>query len=98
MNRLSLRRLAGDLTRWWFVNYGCCGRCRRPWAIAKYHITDYSDGTGCFPLCESCWRELVPEQRLRYYRELVDQWSNYPGAKDYGITWELIRRAVLEGR
>lgn len=29
-------------------------------------------GSGICPLCEKCWAELTPEQRLPFYRKLID--------------------------
>lgn len=48
----------------------------------------------CFPLCESCWSSLTPEQRLPYYRQLWDSWHQWgtPDAK-----WEDIESSVLAG-
>src|SRR5690348_6173590 len=41
----------------------------------KPHITNYTLGSGCFPLCEPCWTALeTPEARLPYYKQLWDSW------------------------
>jgi len=71
-------------------------RCWRSWEITKSHPTHYSNGRGCFPLCEECWRELAPEQRLPFYRKLYDQWLKEP-ASDLPAFQE-IKDAVLAGK
>src|SRR5689334_19145144 len=70
-----------------------CGRCRRPWAFAKPHITIHKGGDGCFPLCQRCWDRLSPAERLPYYRELLDMWVVYN--PDRERDWPLIEAAVL---
>lgn len=78
------------------MNYARCGRCHLPWWISGYHVTDFTETRGCFPLCNNCWYDLVPRQRLPYYRKLFEQWSlNFPESQE---TWELMKRAVEEGR
>ena len=76
------------------MNCSRCGRCHLPWWITSYHITDFTSQRGCFPLCENCWRDLVPQQRLPYYRKLLDQWED----ADPTRTWEQMKRAVEEGK
>ena len=69
------------------------------------HSTMYSDGSGCFPLCESCWQELgTPEARMPYYRELWESWldSTPLDSKHNGTPmpelWRQIESAVLKER
>ena len=55
---------------------------------------------GCFPLCEKCWEELeTPENRLPYYRRLVDEWkkTDRPQNPTSENKWPTIRAAVLAG-
>lgn len=49
-------------------------------------------GSGMFPLCELCWREMTPAERLPYYRVLYDRWM-----ADYGspVDWSVVERSVL---
>jgi hypothetical protein len=81
--------------------YGGCFACSTPWDCAPHHVTDYDESSGCFPLCEECWSEMTPGQRLPYYEAMVDEWVSL-WKEDYGkTTWEELRRkirnAVLAG-
>lgn len=77
--------------------YGSCGRCRLTWNRVEPHTTMYSEDRGCFPLCESCWSSLSPDERLPYYRELV--WIKWSRWKDQSCEeWETIKTAVLGGK
>jgi len=49
---------------------------------------------GMFALCENCWQELTPKQRLPYYRAVFDGWVK-DGCKDRD--WKEIEKAVLAG-
>lgn len=81
---------------------GQCGNCKVSWKWVDGHSTMFTQSSGCFPLCEKCWSELTPEQRLPFYRELFD--SNIASARKYNYPpppeseWELIKAAVLAGR
>lgn len=66
------------------------------------HDTYFVDDTGKFkipavmklginPLCEKCWSELTPEQRLPYYRQAI--WNINTGES----TARAIEDAVLSG-
>ena len=78
------------------IGYGRCYRCNLPWNIVGGHCTRYFSTTwnhegGCFPLCEKCWSELTPHERLPYYKKLYDDWN------DPDEIWEEIETAVMEG-
>lgn len=80
-----------------FPGYGYCGRCGMPWVFVDGHTTWYSEGLGCFPLCEGCWTLLGhPEARIEYYGAMLDAWE-----RD-GLLREddrrVIGRAVAAGR
>jgi hypothetical protein len=59
-------------------------------------------GSSCFPLCEQCWQELTPGQRLPYYRALVDSWMSDGRPNHNGIPWDelwtTIEKNVLAGQ
>lgn len=75
--------------------YGHCGKCGLTWATVEGHSTRYTESEGMFPLCEKCWSELTPEQRLPYYRSLWESWEReIPGHAN----WNDIEKAVLEGK
>ena len=78
------------------LGYGSCGRCGRTWKFVKGHSTNYSENHGCFPLCENCWKDLTPEQRLPYYRDLFDDWSIHGNINE--SLWVNIKTAVLTGK
>lgn len=73
--------------------YSWCEKCGTPWRFVAEHVTDYTATRGIFPLCEKCWAELSPEERLPFYWAV---WSNWP--RENGDQWPLVRVAVLEGR
>ena len=70
------RRVVARAERLAHPNYGWCHRCLRPWAVTEPHVVPHSPrgGSLCFALCEDCWPELEPSERLPYYRELIHQW------------------------
>lgn len=81
----------GRLSNWLAPGYGACGRCHTNWHFCEGHSTDVpGTGSGLFPLCEQCWAELAPAQRLPYYRELYESWREH---RDY--SWDTLKAAVL---
>lgn len=80
---------------------GRCGRCNISWKWVEGHSTQYSETSGCFPLCEKCWGELMPAERLPFYRDLWNSWrrefTRFGIEKDL-TDWSLIETAVLEGK
>lgn len=76
-----------------------CGRCRTSWADVESHVTYYESGSGMFPLCRECWAELIPEERLPFYRVLWEQWrfDAIQGGYPFNANWDDIERAVMQG-
>jgi hypothetical protein len=80
---------------------GSCGRCKVSWKWVEGHLTLYSCGSACFPLCEKCWSDLTPEERVPYYRELFDKWRsdairfNSDSSTYSDVLWQQILTAVL---
>lgn len=93
---LWLRTTLGYIFKVLTPGYSCCHRCERPWSIAEHHSTRYTENRGCFPLCELCWQELEPKDRLPYYRELYNEWQHWSIEEDE--TWKNIKEAVLAGK
>jgi hypothetical protein len=91
---LMMRKVIGNVARVFSPGYSFCHRCNRPWTVCHGHITHYTEGSGCFPLCDECWMELTPESRLPFYRELYLEWQRQGYT---GIDWPAIERAVLGG-
>ncbi|MCK5316300.1 MAG: hypothetical protein KAJ55_00220 [Anaerolineales bacterium] len=86
------RRRAAWFWRLLFPNYSSCYSCKTSWAVISGHVTHYSSSSGMFPLCERCWMNKTPKERLPFYRELWEEWEEEsPGHKD----WGQIERAVL---
>lgn len=92
----------GKISEMMFPDTASCGRCHMSFAIDVFHSTPYRMGSGCFPLCEYCWKDMSPEERLPYYMELVDSWVSHGDDNYNGVPWEKIREmistAVLDGK
>jgi hypothetical protein len=69
--------------------YSACRRCHTTWFFVEGHNTMITDGRGCFPLCERCWGELTPADRLPFYRDLYNSHDYRP------YSWEDVEAAVL---
>ncbi len=103
---LLLRKINGFFARLISPRYSACGRCGTPWRVTKHHSTNVNEMGGMFPLCESCWKGLTPQDRLPYYRKLYDSWfknmlETLPDGTPYkgpNMTWEEIEAAVLAGK
>ena len=93
--KLIQRRLLALIESPFAIGYGHCGRCKRKWKFVHGHVTDYQIGSGCFPLCENCWEELSPEQRVPYYIKLVELWMKYDDDIHYGMTGRMTREELL---
>jgi hypothetical protein len=78
--------------------YSWCMRCKTPWKFTKAHYTPYTEDRSCFPLCETCWQELTPEQRVPYYEKLVKWWYALDPCCTSGGEAEAIIGAALAGK
>lgn len=80
--------------------WGDCLRCHTPWKFVHYHTTSWGR-SGCIALCEKCWAELTPQERLPFYRQLVELWHHeYPETKpglSFDEEWALVEPVVLAG-
>jgi hypothetical protein len=83
----------GRISQWLTPTYGWCGACKTTWPFVSGHSTQYDRLWGMFPLCEKCWSERTPVERLPYYRALFERWDD-PTLVD----WDGIERAVLAGK
>ena len=86
---LNLR--IGSISHVIYPGLGWCYRCKTNWAFVESHTTWLNDHAATFPLCEQCWDELTPEERLPYYRM---QWEAWP---IHQYTWDEMRAAVMRG-
>lgn len=91
---------SGIMTQHLAPGYSSCMRCRTAWKFVEGHSTKYDEHNGCFPLCELCWADLAPEQRLPFYFVLYCQWDWDAGQMGHErpTEWEAIEQAVLGGK
>ncbi len=95
-----IRRLKSWISSITSSGYSGCQRCKTKWGglfKAKYHVTYYCENKGCFPLCQICWEELTPIQRLSYYKILISEWLEYNTVVEFDEILQ-IHKAVLEGK
>jgi|GEM_PF-3736875 len=87
------RRIWGWVSRRLAPGYSRCRRCGVSWRFTESHTTMYDNSNGILALCERCWWETDPEERLAAYKAVWIEWyeRGYPA----GIPWEVIRAAVL---
>lgn len=100
---LWIRKTIGFVSRQFYPGMSICGYCGCNWVFARFHNTpyEYGEDNTCSILCEVCWRDLTPEQRLPYYRDLCEHWRISGGELHNGTTWEQVwkemKTAVLAG-
>lgn len=94
---LIYRKMKATLLRAQSPGYGFCYRCGTPWNHCESHTTFYSENSGCFPLCETCWSELTSTERVPFYRQMWDSWQTFGVPVDPKI-WDQIEIAVMEGK
>ena len=82
----------GPISRLLSPTYGACERCGTTWKYVKGHPTFYTQTWGMSPLCEKCWMDLTPEERVPYYRQLYERWGQPETER-----WDAIQAAVLAG-
>lgn len=76
---------------------GACLHCKTTWRFVKPHATPFNEHEGALPLCEKCWRELTPEQRLPFYWLLLLKWNMEDGTELSEAERDALRAAVLDG-
>jgi hypothetical protein len=54
--------------------YGSCCSCGMPWKYVKGKTISFSESEGMFPLCETCFDRLTPEEIDPYIEQLVQKW------------------------
>ncbi len=64
--------------------YSGCDNCGDTWNWKKYHIIDYSETSGMFPLCEECYQKLDIEKVKHYVRKLAEK-GNKSDRDDYNL-------------
>ena len=81
--------------------YGRCSRCSLSWKRVNGHITTIIDtNSGMFVLCDACWGELTPEDRLPHYRVAFDRntFDAERNGRTYEYSWEDLKKSVLAER
>jgi hypothetical protein len=75
---------------------GACLRCSTDFAFVRPHDTPYHyDGRCCFPLCEPCWKETTPDERIVFYARMLLDWraaGKYDGDE---AGWDEDREAIF---
>lgn len=99
---LWIRQAIGIIANLNYLNIDGCGHCGCNFFVALAHTTPYGeDGDPSFSLCEACWRSLMPEKRLPYYRDVYGWWIIHEDKNKNGTPWkqkwEEIETAVLAG-
>jgi hypothetical protein len=77
-----------------------CYRCNDKLNWKAKHHTSFGDCQSCHPLCEECWRTLKPDERLPFYRTMVDKWfqaRSFDDKRDFAQIYEAIKKSVLAG-
>lgn len=89
----------GRVSQWITPRYSHCYRCQTTWGFVEGHSTYFSEpsgvrsaASGYFPLCEACWHELSPQERLPFYRRLFDSYPRDAYPESFWPIWE---RTVL---
>ena len=93
------RRLRNAIGR--AQGFGSCYHCHDTWNYSKEHATYYDNGFACFALCQRCWQQMTPNQRMPYYMLLISNWIRQAPderaiAKIIG-KWPKITAAVQQG-
>lgn len=85
------------------LGFGSCSSCGMPWRYVRWATINYSEKSGMFPICVTCFRLLTPAQIDFHIEELVNSWLS--DNKKYGLEWgkkqapeELIAAAKAEMR
>ncbi len=92
----------GRLSQWLFPHFSSCGRCHTTWNIVEGHTISYCPTGGMFALCEECWRDLLPTERLPFYHRTWLEWrldalrSGYEPKSP--SEWHTLESNILEGK
>jgi hypothetical protein len=69
------KQIGADISHLRHPNSSVCGLCKYAWPDLKEHFVLISDGWSIFALCEKCWNNLTPKERLPYYVKLYRSWN-----------------------
>lgn len=63
---LSGKRIGG-ISHFLAPGYSSCSRCHTTWKFVEGHGVTYALGSGCFPLCQGCWKDTTLTEKNDYY-------------------------------
>ena len=72
----------GKISKILFPDYGQCRRCKTTWNLVNPHDVPYREGQAIFRLCEKCWHEVAPADRLSFFADVQDteRWTDVAAA------------------
>lgn len=76
-----------------YSSYSTCMRCQLPWPLCDIHDIKMDETSSCFAICEDCWQELPPSERLVYYRALFNKWE-MEGTHKW-LKWPQVEKNIL---
>jgi hypothetical protein len=101
--KLLIRRIIGLISRIRYKDQHWCRRCGRTRNVCKSHKTNIVFKIGGIihdadisVLCEDCWNDLAPIQRMTYYMQLLNDFekaviTNSPLIKRDGKPIDLLK-------
>lgn len=75
-----------------FSRKSVCKNCGMPHRFTKMHIT-WVGAIGLTALCENCFQQLDPAERLPFYKKLQKNWLGSGSADE--VNWPLTKGAIL---
>ena len=70
-----------------------CLKCNGTWNWKKPHMILVNNNRSIFPLCEECYHEVSPEERLYWCKTLFKSWYTKDHVPEQ-IDWERVSRIV----
>lgn len=68
------------------LGYSHCYHCEMPWCYVEHESIKFSEDSGMFPLCKTCFSILEPGQIGVYILELVSEWIQIN--ERYSLPWD----------
>lgn len=66
----------GGVSRLIFPDYSYCKKCNTTWNMANPLAVEYDEsGGGCIALCQKCWCDSNVEERVKYYKNVIEKWQ-----------------------
>lgn len=93
--RINIR--IGPISQLWDTTTLYCECCHTTWKFVVPHTTQYSVHSSCQALCEKCWNEYIPVDRLKFYLKMWTKQRSTHSSGDNSFEWSLISESVLRG-